>query len=200
MISVAVISYKYGHLIAQAIDSVLSQTRKPDALVVVDDGAYDCHFVKEKYPEVELIERPVNLGIVGNKNDILFNVIKTDKMVMLGADNWLRPDALEKMEKSGTDIVSSWLYITGEEAHDTRGACVYNDCGYFRWELPGPHGCSLHDVEKARAAGGYKPSGRAKSEEDSVMFSKMIENGSSFSVVAEPLLYYRRHRHNFQKW
>jgi glycosyltransferase involved in cell wall biosynthesis len=200
MITVAIISYRYGHLVSQAIDSVLGQTRKPDKVIVVDDGVRDCSFVKKLYPEIELVERPRNFGIVENKNDILYHLVQTDKMIMLGADNWLRPDAIEKMEKSSADIVSSWLYITGEEAGDTTGELMYLENGYVRWELPGIHGCALHDTSKARLAGGYRASGNRKSEEDSVMFGEMIKRGATFEVIKEPLLFYRRHRHNFQTW
>ena len=40
-ISVCIFSYNYSHLVAHAIESVLSQTRKADKIYVIDDGAKD---------------------------------------------------------------------------------------------------------------------------------------------------------------
>ena len=113
MITVCIMSYKYGHLVAQAIESVLSQTKRPDRIIVVDDGIGDCSFVS-KYP-VDLIERKQNLGIVENFNQTL-NEVNTDKVLFLGADNWLRPDALELMDNCQADIVSTDIALFGTEA------------------------------------------------------------------------------------
>ena len=37
-VTVVVASYKYGHLAAHCIESLLSQTRLPDSVLFVDDG------------------------------------------------------------------------------------------------------------------------------------------------------------------
>jgi glycosyltransferase involved in cell wall biosynthesis len=42
MISVVIASYKYGHLAAHCIESVLSQSKMPNTIFFVDDGAMDC--------------------------------------------------------------------------------------------------------------------------------------------------------------
>lgn len=114
-IQVNIVSYGYAHLAAQAIESVLSQTRKPDRILVVDDGKHDGIDRMERYP-VELLIREKNLGIVENFQDILMNYTDSDKVLFLGADNWLRPDALELMEKENADIVSSDIALFGTEA------------------------------------------------------------------------------------
>lgn len=179
-------SYKYGHLVSQAVESVLWQTQKPDVIRVYDDGVGDCFFVGEKYPEVELIERPKNLGIVDNFNDALEHT-NTDRVLFLGADNWLHPEAVELMMSQNEDIVSCDAWIVGEGR-------------YRRWTLPSqPHGSALYDVKKAKAVGGYEPSGREHTEEDSMLFRKMMDNGATFARVDKPLLYYRRHTWNFNK-
>jgi glycosyltransferase involved in cell wall biosynthesis len=209
-ITVNIVSFRYGHLAATALESVLSQTRKPDVVRVIDDGVGDCGFLLGLYPDVEFVMNPVNLGLVQNFNSIL-NSTRTDKCLMLGADNFLRPDALEKMESAGSDIASSDMAYFGETSrsygertgsvekwhgfglHAFRGGDI-EVCNYI-------HGSSLFDVAKAKAAGGYSPSGRHEnySEEDWVLWKRMMRAGAQHTHVPEPLLFYRRHRHNFQK-
>lgn len=184
MLTVNICSYKYGHLAAQAIESVLGQTVKPDVVRFFDDGARDCKHLADIYPEVEYVLRETNLGIVDNFNDAL-NRTTTDRVLFLGADNWLEPDALELMNATKEDIVSCDAWIVGNGHHE-------------RWTLPyQPHGSALYNVELAKKVGGYQPSGRENSEEDSELFKKMLEAGATFHRVDKPLLWYRRHRENY---
>jgi glycosyltransferase involved in cell wall biosynthesis len=48
-ISVAIVSFGYGHIAAQAIESVLSQTHPADQIIVVDDGVGDLAPLVDKY-------------------------------------------------------------------------------------------------------------------------------------------------------
>lgn len=179
-----IMSYFYGHLVCQAVESVLAQTLKPDVIRVFDDGVGDCFFVEEKYPMVELVERDKNLGIIKNFNNALKRT-ETDLVLFLGADNYLHPEAFQRMSRVAADIVSCDAYIIG-------------DGSYKLWQLPWqPHGSALYNVAKAKEVGGYAHSGNKKSEEDSVLFRKMMDSGASFERVEKPLLYYRKHTHNF---
>lgn len=186
MLTVVITSYRYGHLAAQAIESVLSQTLRPEVVRLYDDGVGDCEHLRKLYPEVEIIKRHRNLGIVNNFN-LALDKVTTDRVMFLGADNWLDPTAIEKMTDTKEDIVSCDAWITG-------------DGPYRRWTLPHqPHGSAVYNVEKAREVGGYEDSGREHTEEDSMLFKKMMDKGATFWRVDEPLLYYRRHRFNFNK-
>lgn len=183
--TVAIMSYKYGHLIGHCIETVLSQTKKPEEIIAVDDGAYDWGAYIYKYP-IKRIRREVNMGIVDNFNDVLFNHVKTKKIMFLGADNWLHPRAIELMDRK-EDIVSCDMWIVGEGK-------------YRRLTLPHqPHGSAVYNVKKARQVGGYEHSGGKNSEEDSMLFKKMFDSGASFYRVDKALLYYRTHKANFNK-
>lgn len=195
MVTVVIISYRYGHLVAQAIESALSQT-VPCKVVVIDDGVGDCEHVPSLYP-VEFIARPKRLGMDESLNDALFNHVKTEKVMFLGADNWLRADAVELMT-TDADITSCDVYLFGELAKEfgVDHGCRFED-GHYRWELPyQPHGGALYNVKLAKAVGGY---GKGR-QLDSQLFSKMIEAGATFERVPLPLFYWRKHKENYNEY
>lgn len=209
MITVVITSFHYGHLVAHALESVLAQTQPPDDIILVDDGAHDgVEEIANKYG-VRCVSRETNLGIVPNFNDILYNHVRTDKVLFLGADNWLRPDTLQHIGGVTADIISYDIAITGEGAKDfARTRAGEQKSGSFIWRFhPGNighsnfiHGSSLYNVDLARKVGGYKASGGANSEEDWMLWKRMLEAGATHHHVQEPLLFYRRHRFNFQKY
>lgn len=216
-ITVAIISYGYGHLVAQAIESVLSQTMAPGQILVVDDGANDGVFeTADRYDGVNIIERNFNMGIINGFNDVLFNQVKTEKIMFLGADNWLRPDAIEMMASSRADITSCNMYLVGEGVKDLNlrenEKYCYSD-GYWIRKFKNYdniahrirrsnviHGSAIYNVELARKVGGYEAKPNPKNirlEEDWMLWRKMIEAGATHHNVCVPLLYYRRHKRNF---
>ena len=65
------------------------------------------------YPDVEYIFRPINLGVVDNFQDMLSKV-DTEYVLFIGADNWLRSDAIELLSNANTDIVTYDIVVTGE--------------------------------------------------------------------------------------
>ena len=111
-------SYKYGHLAAHAVESVLSQKVKFDKIWFVDDGVGDCQHIKSLYGDrLEFILNPQNLGTVDNFNRML-NMVDTDFVMFCGVDNWLRSDTLEllsyQMDKLPVDIITYDIMVTGE--------------------------------------------------------------------------------------
>lgn len=206
MIQVNIMSYGYAHLTAHCIESVLSQTLKPDRILVVDDGKHDGIEKMSMYP-VEIIIRENNLGIVENFNNILMNHTNGDKVMFLGADNYLRPDALELMNSENADIVSSDIALFGTETDKFKQGLLteYKD-GYHIWRFREGnidqgnyiHGSSLYNVELAKLYG-YKRNSSINTEEDWMLWKQMLNGGATHKHVAEPLLYYRRHKSNFNK-
>lgn len=198
MITVVIASYKYGHLSAHCIESILSQTRKPECIMFVDDGAGDCGHLPKLYPEIEYTFRKENLGTVKNFQDMLEKV-ETDKVMFLGADNWLRSDALELLDKVEADIVTYDIVVTGEFKEEI---CLRQPGqqkpyqGDYYWDRSsGHHGSMLYKTKFGLLAGYSSPPGRTI--EDWVLYDKMIANGAIRKHLSEPLLYYRRHLENF---
>lgn len=205
-ITVVIASFRYGHLAAQAVDSVVCQTLRPARINFVDDGAGDCRHIADLYPEVSFLERQANLGIVANFNDMLQRV-ETGRVLFLGADNWLRLDALELLAPHAADIVSYDIALVGteREAFAAGVGAAQRKHGHPVWRFDPNgdmdagnviHGSSLYNARLAREFG-YAASGNLRSEEDWVLFRRMLAAGATHAHVAEPLLYYRRHRQNY---
>jgi glycosyltransferase involved in cell wall biosynthesis len=201
MITVVIVSYKYGHLVSHAIESVLCQSRKPDKVIVIDDGVGDCRHIPALYPEVEFHERSENMGTVANFDDALRRVT-TDKCMFLGADNWLRADALEILDEEEADIVTYDIVVTGDgkdEITKRHPSEVERYQGDWYWDRSGGHhGSMLYNTKLAQEVG-YRASGGSRTEEDMVLYHGMLKKGATRVHVPEGLLYYRRHRENFNQ-
>jgi len=211
MITILISSYKYGHLAAHCIESVLSQTHMPDRILFVDDGVGDCSHLVDLYPEVEFILRDKNLGTVDNFQDMLMRV-NTEYVMFLGADNWLRSDALSKLLRAGGDIITYDMMITGElkdELYAQAYKYMKNKDGDYYYskknDLWKAHGSMLYKTELAKSVGGYKLNPNqiraGHPEEDFSLYNRMIAIPNTIvNYVPLALLYYRRHKENFLKY
>lgn len=204
MITVIIASYRYGHLAAHCIESMLSQTTLPARILFVDDGGLDCSHLPSLYPDIEYIFRQKNLGVVDNFQDMLSKV-KTEYVLFIGADNWLRSDAIELLSNASTDIVTYDIVVTGELKEEILTRVpgeTHLDKGDLYWNRQGQH----HGSMLYRTAFGQKIGYKKRFEdgthpqEDWNLWDKMIEQGATVASIKEGLLYYRRHRENFLKY
>jgi glycosyltransferase involved in cell wall biosynthesis len=93
-VAVVIPTFNHAHYLAAAISSVLSQTRRPDDVIVVDDGSSDNpQAVVNEFSGVRMI-RQENRGLAGARNTGLRNC-ETSHVVFLDADDRLCPRALE---------------------------------------------------------------------------------------------------------
>jgi len=203
--SLVISSFKYGHLAAHAIESALSQTKKFDKIYFVDDGVGDCEHLLKLYNEVNFTFRRHNLGIIENFQDML-NKVQTDYVMFLGADNWLRSDTLEKLSEFNTDIITYNIIVTGQlrdEICKQYPNTTHHYLGEIRWVRKDQHhGSMLYKVLKAKEVGGYEkhlPNGE-RTDEDFALWNKMRKAGATVQYVNQELLYYRRHKQNFNKF
>ena len=216
-ITVIVASYHYGHLAGHCIETILSQTRRPEKILFVDDAAGDCFHLINLYPEVEFYFRKHNLGTVANFNDMLQKV-QTDRYMFIGADNWLRSDAIERILNEDADIVTYDIVVTGTDLktfekirvpnHDIKknvltktsvGAPLNPD---FYWSRKvGHHGSMVYKTALAKRFGFQAHQDSAKyTEEDKVLFNNAQKVNAIIAHIPEGLLYYRTHEKNFNKY
>ena len=200
MITVVVASYRYGHLAAHCLESLVGQSQKPEILFV-DDGVGDCKHLPKIYPKVQYVFREKNLGIVDNFNDMLERV-KTERVMFLGADNWLRTDAIERLSKSKADVVTYDIMVTGElrnEIKDRHADQIRSESPDLYWDRAnGHHGSMVYRTELGRQFK-YNHNGGTRTEEDENLWLKLIKHNATVEYIPEAFLYYRRHRENFNK-
>ena len=204
MITVVIASYRYGHLAAHCIESLLSQTKPPTKILFVDDGGLDCTHLPDLYPSIDYTLRPDNLGVVINFQDMLSKV-DTEYVLFIGADNWLRSDTIELLSNASADIVTYDIVVTGELKDEilTRvpGQTLPNQ-GDLYWDRQEQH----HGSMMYRTAFGQKIGYKKKDvdgvhpQEDWNLWDKMLEQGATVASLKEGLLFYRRHRENFLKY
>lgn len=205
MITVVIASYGYGHLAAHCIESLLSQTVPPERILFVDDGANDCLHLEPLYPEIEFVHRPKNLGTVANFQDMLERV-KTEYVMFVGADNWLRSDTIEMLSKEKADIVTYDIVVTGELKDEILNRVPgesFKVNGDHYWSRKDKHhGSMMYKTNLGKRIKYQKrfPNSSAHSQEDWRLWDLMLASGASVSSISEGLLFYRRHRENFLKY
>lgn len=95
--------------ILDTLKSILTQSRKPELVVVVDDFSSDGtgRLIRKNFPEVVVLRPPQNLGSKAKAQNFgLFYrnpdgkrkyIIRTDVVITIDADTTLKHDALERM-------------------------------------------------------------------------------------------------------
>ena len=204
MITVVIASYRYGHLAAHCIESLLSQTKPPTKILFVDDGGLDCTHLPDLYPSIDYTLRPDNLGVVINFQDMLSKV-DTEYVLFIGADNWLRSDTIELLSNASADIVTYDIVVTGELKDEILTRVPGQTLPYqgdLYWDRQEQH----HGSMMYRTAFGQKIRYKKKDvdgvhpQEDWNLWDKMLEQGATVASLKEGLLFYRRHRENFLKY
>jgi glycosyltransferase involved in cell wall biosynthesis len=204
MITVVIASYRYGHLAAHCIESLLSQTMSPARILFVDDGGLDCNHLPELYPDIEYVLREENLGVIDNFQDIL-SQINTEYVLFIGADNWLRSDAIELLSNANADIVTYDIVVTGELKEEilvrVPGETVPYQ-GDLYWNRQDQHHGSMMYRTTFGQKIGYKKryEDGIHPQEDWNLWDKMLGQGATVASIKEGLLFYRRHRENFLKY
>lgn len=100
-ISCVIPTYNNFKLLAGTLESVLGQTRKPDAVYVIDNASVDATAsVKERFPDIEYIRLPENTGSAGGFYEGIKAALPGSGLLFLSDDDQVyAKDALEQLEK-----------------------------------------------------------------------------------------------------
>jgi glycosyltransferase involved in cell wall biosynthesis len=192
-VAVVVCSFDQGDLIREAVDSVLAQTRPPEAIVVVDDGSTDPHSLSvlngiEKRG-VRVIRQP-NRGVSAARNAGIA-AVGTELVAVLDGDDRYHPEYLARVvaEFSDEDTVaaSSWITMFGA-AHG-----VVRPAGGSITNFLAKNSCPAAVVVRRKvwaAVGGYAEDMR-EGFEDWDFFLRVLTPGGRIGIVPAPLIEYR---------
>jgi glycosyltransferase involved in cell wall biosynthesis len=197
--------------IRTAIHSIMSQTRPPDEIVVVDDGSSDAgpnivaEYAKNDF-RVRLERKPNggqssarNLGVARSSSDLI---------AFLDQDDWWYPNHLEVLEKAAADYGGpapfGWTYSDLDE-YDVTGrlfvrrlltsfaaahpkTSIYECLGRDMYVLPS---ASLISRSAFEAVGGFDE--RLMGYEDDDLFLRMFVRGYANIFVPQALSAWRIH-------
>lgn len=166
--SVTVVINCYNDLdfLPQAIESVLAQSLRPAAIIVVDDGSRDdpAPFIAP-YPGIRLV-RQANAGLASARNAGLA-ATATDFVLFLDADDRLLPPAIDAGLAAFERCPDAALVYGGHRRIDAAGRPIGDD----RYDPVGPepyldllrgnyiamHATVLYRTQALRSAGGFDP-------------------------------------------
>lgn len=99
-LAVVMPNYNHARLLPRALDAILSQSRPPDEVIVLDDCSTDDSVAviqryADEHSHLRLIQNEVNLGAVGNMNRGL-ELVTSDYVCYAAADDLVQPGFFEK--------------------------------------------------------------------------------------------------------
>ena len=104
LFSIIIVSLNGGGVIARALDSIRKTDYPAYEVIVVSNGSTDnlAEVVRTQYPEVRLIESPINLGFAGG-NNLGLREAQGDIFVLLNDDTEVRPQWLEGWARAAAE-------------------------------------------------------------------------------------------------
>ena len=201
LITIYITNYNYESFIEQSIESVLTQTCQDFELFIIDDGSTDnSKEIIERYRSHEKVtiiyQQNKGLNIT---NNVAMRVSNGKYLMRLDADDFLEPEALEKMSailESDSElglVFPDYYYIDAagnrigqEERHNF-------DKEVSLYDQPAHGACTMIRLEFLKELGGYNESFTCQDGYD--LWIKFITH-HKVTNINEPLFSYRRHGKN----
>lgn len=98
-LSIIIVNYKVKDLLDNCLESIFSNSENIELdVIVVDNNSQDgsLEMIKEKYPQVNLIASPENLGFA-KANNLGFKQAEYDYLLLLNPDMKILPNTLKNM-------------------------------------------------------------------------------------------------------
>lgn len=119
-VSGGIVTYNNADIICGCIESLLRETRGVDfQLYVADNSSTDntVQLIKEKFPQVILLEQDKNMGF-GHGHNVIADSVKSDYHAVINPDIYVEGDvisALVHMMEGNRDVVMSTPKILNED-------------------------------------------------------------------------------------
>ncbi|MFC9973733.1 glycosyltransferase [Spirillospora sp. NPDC127200] len=153
-VTAVVVTYNRRDLLVQALSALLGQTRSPDRIIVVDNASHDgtARLVRERFPQVDLLELPRNVGGAGGFGAGAARALDTgaDLIWLLDDDTVPEPGALAALldaRERGTAadgppvLVASRVVWTDGRDHPMNTPRAKPGTGAAEWAAARAAGC-----------------------------------------------------------
>ncbi|MCI0439959.1 MAG: glycosyltransferase [Chloroflexi bacterium] len=201
LITVLMTTYNVEKYVAEAVDSVLSQTFPDFELLVVEDGSLDATpEILRRYSDERIrIVRTENRGLTSALNTGL-EAARSEFIARMDSDDACYPTRLEEELKAfqaseGTALVGSWYDIIDEDgtllATKTMPSSDMELKAALPIQNPFCHGSVMFRKAAVEAVGGYRPQFKASQDYD--LWLRLSER-YSMSVVPKTLYRWRLRR------
>jgi len=191
-----------GHNLAEALESLYSQTLPPDRIVLVLDGyvGQDQHDVIAFYgndnrgPDLTIVALPSNSGLAHALN-AGFAYCDGEFIMRMDSDDICMPDRLALQlayikEHPDTDIISSWAseFAVGEPTEKMKVSPTEHDAlaMALRWRNVIAHSAILIRASTLSRVGGYRPDFSLLEDYD--LWVRLMTKGARFHVLPKVLL------------
>jgi biofilm PGA synthesis N-glycosyltransferase PgaC len=167
-LTVIIPAYDEASSIADTIASLRRQTRRPDEIIVVDDGSTDGTGDVARSLGVTVIRPPRNTGSKAGAQMFALPFVRTEFVMALDADTTLAPDAIERLAPAfdDPDVVAACGYVLPRHVRSIweRGRYVeYLFAFSFYKQIQDQYrrptissGCfSMYRTDRLREAGGW---------------------------------------------
>ncbi|CAN5890641.1 hypothetical protein BH11VER1_BH11VER1_00610 [soil metagenome] len=135
-IAVIIPCYNHARYIGEALESVLSQTRKPDRIIVIDDGSKDESMDVIRTFESRGVEvhAQTNQGAHNAINQLVNMAAKDcDFISILNSDDRYAPDRMQQCLDLAREQPGKAVYVTGLRVIDDKGNVMPKDAPRARW-------------------------------------------------------------------
>lgn len=177
-VGVVVPCYRYGHLLAESVGSVLDQPDVDVRVLIIDDASPDdsadrAQQIADRDSRVEVSVHPDNRGHIRTYNEGLLDWCDTDYAVLLSADDMLTPGALTRAVQFLDATPRAGLvyghYVRFDGVHPRAAARtgqadwrVYDGPAWLQRRFRHGNGCMASPevvvrTSVQRAVGGYDP-------------------------------------------
>jgi len=112
-VTLVVPNFNHAHYLPESLGSIVSQTRAPDRVIIIDDCSTDesiaviSRFLADR-PSWRLIRHETNKGVVRGQNEALA-AAETEWVGFLGADDALHPTYLERVMAQAARVPEAGL-------------------------------------------------------------------------------------------
>ena len=195
-VSVIMPAYNADGFIAQAIESIISQTRSDWELIIVDDCSKDrtaaitCSYV-QKDPRIVFLQHQQNQGVAAARNSAL-EVAQGDYIAFLDSDDYWLSNKLEKQLAFMVDrgaLICCSNYRRMDEKGNELGVVEPPQSFHYKDLLKSNFIGNLTGVYNAKILG--KVFFKSIKHEDYVAWLTVLRSGHCAYCIPEVLAYYR---------